>query len=170
MLYTDIVFRVKITARTEWEVAVIRAALLFVRRSSFKRNIRFINGIGVHPYDGYNNELFPTTGVWICQRGTISESSIVYLASLLVHEGYHAEKGKKGDINFNSSQEPAAYALQIKFLRKYGTSNDVKYVTGLRKGKHWLHVLKSKSRREGYLSAGAAIRRYHNRVTKKMNY
>lgn len=75
--------------------------------------------------------------VWVCGIPTVRESSVSYLASLLVHESVHCAKLEQGSWNEKLKDEPEAYHTQMSFLKKYGEKNEYEYVKRLIREKHW---------------------------------
>ncbi len=116
---------------------VAEAVLFLGSDSVWRGKLKNLKKIVIHNKNSYDNELFHRGKIWVCQLGTVRESSVVYLASLIAHEIFHAIQGKRGMDNINSRMEPAAYKAQIRFLSKYGTKQDVQWVSKLLKEKHW---------------------------------
>lgn len=116
---------------------VSEAVLFLASDSAWAGKLKNLKKIIIHGKNSYDNELFHRGRIWVCQLGTVRESSVVYLASLIAHEIYHIIQGKKGMDNINSRMEPAAYNSQIRFLKKYGTRRDVWWVSKLLKERHW---------------------------------
>lgn len=99
--------------------------------------VKLLKGILIHPERNYTNEFFKSFNYWVCQSGTVLEAELSYLASLIVHEAYHADQAKRGVMNIDSRGEPPAYKKQIEFLKKVKDFRGAEYVKKLLKEKHW---------------------------------
>ncbi len=129
---------IEIVGSTLKDLKKVSEAILFLKKDDVWGNkLNNLKKIIIHGKNSYDNELFHRGRIWVCQLGTVRESSVVYLASLIAHEIYHVLQRKKGMDNVNSRMEPAAYGAQIRFLKKYGTKRDVWWVSKLLKEKHW---------------------------------
>jgi hypothetical protein len=129
---------IEITGEAVKDIKKIAEAVLFLESdSTWKKKVRNLKQIIVHSKNSYDNELFYRGAIWVCQRGTVREATIPYLASLIAHEIFHILQDKRGMDNINSRMEPAAYNAQIRFLEKYGTKRDVWWVSKLLKEKYW---------------------------------
>lgn len=129
---------IEIVAKSEKDIQKIISAILCIKQDDVgKKKIRNLKQIAIQQKKSYANDLFFPERIWICQLGTVRESSVAYLASLLVHEIFHILQMKRGLKNDNFKLEPAAYKAQIKFLEKYGTKTEVQHVKKLLKQGHW---------------------------------
>lgn len=124
------------------DIKKVSEAVLFLNKDTiWNKKIKNLKQIVIHSKNSYDNELFYKGRIWVCQLGTVREASVVYLASLIIHEIFHILQEKRGMDNKNSRMEPAAYKAQINFLKKYGTKRDVLWVSKLLKEKHWVEQI-----------------------------
>ncbi len=74
---------------------------------------------------GFTNEFFMPEKVWFANKSVILKNDINWLASLIVHEAYHATQFKNGKYVLPLGQlEPAAIKAQKSFLKKLGESGN----------------------------------------------
>ncbi|MEW6616882.1 MAG: hypothetical protein AB1333_00440 [Patescibacteria group bacterium] len=131
---------IEIGAKNEEEIARIKKALQFVRTrgKKFFIPIQFLKSILVRPKGKYNNLLFPREGVYVCEPGTINESSKSYLGSLFVHEGTHMKQYIWKRKYKGNGAEQEAYMTQRKFLKIHGSKDEVEWLDSMFKDKWWV--------------------------------
>lgn len=115
-------------------------AVLFVKRNrprTFKL-IKSLDAILIYQKRGYENQLFYKERIWVCKTQTVLESSLAYLASLLVHEAEHLRQHDGGKRAFGSRAEGEAYRAQRRFLKSTGTKEEVMWLDSLYKKKWWV--------------------------------
>jgi len=138
--YSKKIYNIEILASTKIEIDIIKKALLFIKThapQSFSR-LKKLQAIIIYPNKDYNNILFPKENIYICQQGTIIESSMPYLASLLIHEAHHLLQYKKDQKHHGQKTEEEAYKAQRRFLKKYGTKAEVDWLDNLFKDEWWI--------------------------------
>jgi len=86
---------------------------------------------------GYDNLYFPEKKIYILQKPTVIESSVEYLASLLVHEYAHFLQYSKKKKFTGDRAEKEAYERQKKFLKKFGSKDEVAWLDHLFKNEPW---------------------------------
>jgi len=93
---------------------------------------------------GSTNEFFMPERIWLANRSVIVKNDVSWLASLLIHEAFHATQFKNGKyVKSLSKLEPLALRVQKKFLQKLGESgNDVDRV---QKNKYWKEMTGDKA-------------------------
>ena len=101
------------------------------------RLVKRMRAILVYPRNGYDNELFRKSRIWVCEMKTIRESSTPYLASLLVHEGWHLAQFSRGVRNVHSRAERTAYKTQAKFLTAIGDKRGARWVGQQLRSRAW---------------------------------
>lgn len=102
----------------------------------------------VYPSDGkYLSFYFPKENVYVCDSRLITESSLPYLASLFLHEARHVwqHRTNKKKIYKNLDLcETDAYKFQRKFLKKFGSKNELDWLDEQYKNKWWKTAKSSK--------------------------
>jgi len=74
---------------------------------------------------GFTNEFFMPEKIWFANKSVILKNDVNWLASLIIHEAYHATQFKKGKYILPLSRlESAAMKIQKNFLRKLGESGN----------------------------------------------
>ncbi len=117
-------------AETIQEIDNIVLALKFIKKQNTDlfNGVKKIKAVIVHSNRGYDTELFPKEKVWLCQSGTILESSVEYMAGLFVHESQHVKQYENGNLKASPELEKEAYLLQRKFLLDVGDKHSVKWL------------------------------------------
>lgn len=69
---------------------------------------------------GYTNEFFMPEKIWFANKSLIKNNNTEWVASLIIHEAFHATQFKKGKyiLPFGDKLERPAIELQEKFLKK----------------------------------------------------
>lgn len=140
--FSNDVYGIEVIAITKKEIEKIRKAIHFIKTRDPKsfNLFRRLKAILVLPEKGYDNQLFLKEKVYICQTGTILESSISYLASLFIHEARHMwQYYKKWKKIYGNKAEKDAYDFQRKFLLKFGEKEEVEWLDKLFKEKWWVY-------------------------------
>lgn len=92
---------------------------------------------------GVTNEFFMPEKIWFTNRSLIEKNDIQWVASLMIHEAFHATQFKNGTyIAPINRLEPPALKVQAKFLKKV---EGIRGVTDIRKVKqdyYWKHMAK----------------------------
>jgi len=147
-------YKITIVARSPKDIKGVCNALSFIEKNnkSLLKKVQKINGVLIRSIHSYDNELILPEKIWVCGTGTVRESSVSYLASLLIHESVHCIKYEQGSLNKNFRDEPVAYRAQIMFLKKYGEKREYLYVTKLLKEKYWKKNFISISKNENIKS------------------
>lgn len=135
------VYGIEVVAATDKEIEKIRKAIGFIKiKDSKSFNLfRRLKAILVFPNKDSDNQLFLKEKVYVCQTGTILESSVSYLASLFVHEARHIwQYNKKWRRHYGNKAEKDAYGSQRKFLLKFGEKEGVEWLDKRFKEKWWI--------------------------------
>lgn len=121
---------IEVVAELQSDFNKVAVAILYLKRkySMYFNLIKKIKGIYIYPKLGYDNEFFPDKKKWVCELKTVRESSIIYLASLLVHEAIHLRQYKHGLIKNTKKTELEAYETQRKFLNKAGDKKSAQWI------------------------------------------
>ncbi len=69
---------------------------------------------------GGTNEFFMPEKIWFANKSVIMKNDLPWLASLIIHEAFHATQFKNGEyiLPFGKELEEPAIALQTRFLKK----------------------------------------------------
>lgn len=135
----------RIVASSKSEVARTARALKLVKRYQGEEFSQADNlaAVLVYPKRDYDNELFVKKKIWICQSGTVQESSPEYLASLLVHEMSHLAQYRQRKKYFGAVAENRAYKAQRKFLTQINDTRSIQWLNRQYKKRWWLYKPKS---------------------------
>jgi len=148
----DYVFRkyngIEIGAKNEGEIMRVKKALQFVRVKEKRlfTSIQNLEAVLVRPKGKYNNLLFPKERVYTCEPGTVNESSRSYLGSLFVHEGVHIKQYIQKRKYKGNDAEQEAYVIQRKFLKMYGTKDEVEWLDLMFTDRWWVKKKTGKSK------------------------
>lgn len=137
---------VLIIAPSRQHVAHIEKALNFIQKrdnKAFKKVHLALTAIFIVPHQGYQNELIFPDRIWFCERSTIAESSLVYLAGLLVHEAHHVDQYKGGRRRWGVKSEQEALTVQVQFLQKLGGTKIIEWLYRQFRGKWWAATTKA---------------------------
>ncbi len=92
--------------------------------TQIKKTIHRLQVIRIKNRKSFNNELFPGKSEWVCDRYVIEKNTIVYLASLILHELVHIDQYDRGVRNIHGRAERKAYKIQAEFLIRHGRQRD----------------------------------------------
>jgi len=140
--FTKNVLGVRLVAVTRREIDALARALLLIRRRDPRlfRKFALLAAVLVSPRRGYENAVYmdddPHT--WVCESGTVLESSPAYLAGLLVHEVTHMAQWKRGVRRHGASTEREAYRAQRRFLANIGAAAEMAWLDAQFKSKWWV--------------------------------
>ena len=146
------VYGIEVVATTDKEIEKIRKAIYFIKTRDLKSFNLFkqLKAVLIFPKKYYDNLLFLKEKVYVCQTGTILESSISYLASLFIHEARHLWQYYKGRHYYGNEAETDAYNVQRKFLVKFEEKGEVAWLDKRFKEKWW--VFKDKKGKKTLIS------------------
>jgi hypothetical protein len=101
-------------------------ALLYLSGQAFlaRSKLPTLKKIIIQKKPGYRNQLFPYKRIWVSESSVINKNSVVYLASLLLHEIHHLMQYDRGVRNIQGRAERGAYHAQYKFLVEQGHRRD----------------------------------------------
>lgn len=102
---------------------------------SICKNIRTIL---IFPGKDYYTEVFTSKKIWMCQPKTVRESSLEYLASLVIHEAWHIVQHARGVKNISSRGERGAYLVQRRFLELAKDKQSLRWLDKAYKEKWWI--------------------------------
>lgn len=88
---------------------------------------------------GGTNEFFMPEKIWFANKSVVTKNDLPWLASLIIHESFHATQFKKGSyiLPFGEQLEKPAIALQERFLKKIEGSQGSDSLHLVCKGKYW---------------------------------
>ncbi len=140
-------------AETVQEIENMVNALNFIKKHNnvLFDDVKKIEAVIVHPNKGYDTEFFPKQKVWICQSGTILESSVEYMAGLFVHESHHIKQYESGNTEASPKLEKEAYLIQRKFLMDIGDEYSAKWLDEQHEKKWWEdRYIEEEAEKEGF--------------------
>jgi hypothetical protein len=123
----------------------IKDALGLIQKTDLKeyRNIfSRLNIIFVTNKNDYTNEFFMPEKIWFANKLLIKNNDINWLASLIIHEAFHATQFKNGKYIFPLGEklEKPAIELQKKFLEKLEGKKVRKETKYLIQKKYWRKI------------------------------
>jgi hypothetical protein len=89
---------------------------------------------------GYTNEFFMPEKIWFANQSIVLKNDIPWLASLLVHEGFHATQFRNGKyiVPVGEKMEKPALKAQYKFLSKFENRKENKNaINQVEREKYW---------------------------------
>jgi hypothetical protein len=126
----------------------IRDALLLIKKTDIKEYKNLFSRlkiIFITNKNGYSNEFFMPEKIWFANKSMVEKNDLNWLASLLIHEAFHATQFKKGKyvLPLHKLEKPALN-LQKEFLLKLGDKTAKKDIKIIAKQKHWIELNKDK--------------------------
>jgi len=127
---------------TKKEIEKILQALLLIKKTDKKEywnaqsrmKIIFISNMS-----GFTNEFFMPEKIWFANKSVIGKNDLPWLASLIIHEGFHATQFKKGKyiLPLGNKIELPALRVQKIFLEKIDGADKKKEIESTFKEKYW---------------------------------
>lgn len=119
----------------------IKDSFLLIKKTDIKEYNNILNNLNVifiTNKNGYTNEFFMPEKIWFTNKSLIKDSDLNWLASLIIHESFHATQFKNGKyiLPLNKLEKPAT-KIQQKFLYKLKDYSAVKDVKTTLKKKYW---------------------------------
>lgn len=140
--YTKKVLGVAIISVTREEIAALENVLWFIRRRDpiRFRKVAQLHAVLVYPRRGYENAIYMDDDpyIWVCESGTVLESSSAYLAGLLIHEAVHLAQWRRGIRRHSAHWEQEAYLAQRRFLKKIGANDEVVWLDQQFRERWWV--------------------------------
>ena len=90
---------------------------------------------------GVTNEFFMPEKIWFANRSLIEKNDMQWVASLMIHEAFHATQFKNGKYIAPINQlESPALKVQAKFLKKVEGIRGVTDIRRVKKDSYWKHM------------------------------
>lgn len=88
---------------------------------------------------GGTNEFFMPEKIWFANKSVITKNDLPWLASLIIHESFHATQFKNNEyvLPFGKELEEPAIALQKRFLKKFERGRSSVSLTSAYEKKYW---------------------------------
>lgn len=124
------------------------AALSLIKKTDSKEYKRLFSRLKVifitNKY-GYANEFFMPEKIWFANKSVILKNDVGWLASLVVHEAFHATQFKNGKyvLPLDKLEKPAL-ELQAKFLVKLEGKKSKKDIEQVSEEKYWNKISEDK--------------------------
>lgn len=119
----------------------VRQALRLIQsidNKEYSRLFSRLKVIFITNKNGYTNEFFMPEKIWFTNKSLIKNNDVSWVASLIIHEAFHATQFKKGKYILPLSQlEKPALRVQDAFLRKIKTEIGKDSVRRAFKEKYW---------------------------------
>ncbi len=120
--------RVLVIAPDTLLIKKLRDACALIRKTDpqeYRRVENRLNMIIVSNLYGYTNEFFMPERIWITNKSLLYKNDVPWLASLIVHEAFHATQFQNGKYILPLARlEPPALKAQEKFLKKVGHTDE----------------------------------------------
>lgn len=127
-------------------IAKLKNALDFIRNTDmreYKKLFSRLRVIFITRRKGITNEFFMPEKIWFANRSLIEKNDIQWVASLMIHEAFHATQFKNGTyIAPINRLEPPALKVQAKFLKKVEGIRGVTDIRKVKKDSYWKHMAK----------------------------
>ena len=119
----------------------IESSFLLIKNTDRKKYDNVFNNLNtvfITNKNGYTNEFFMPEKIWFTNKSLIKNSDLNWLASLIIHESFHATQFKNGEYILPLEKlEKPAIKIQQNFLSKLGDYNAVKDVKITLKKEYW---------------------------------
>lgn len=119
----------------------IRLAFILVKKVDLKEYNKIFSRlkiIFITNKNGYTNEFFMPEKIWFVNKSVINKNDLNWLASLIIHEAFHATQFKNGKYILPLYKlEKPALDLQKKFLKKLEKEKGVKDIKKVSNQKYW---------------------------------
>lgn len=127
----------------------IKNALLLIERADEKEYRRLFGRlriIFITNKIGHTNEFFMPEKLWFANKSLIVKNTTEWIASLIVHEAFHATQFKKGRYIMPLAKlEEPALKKQAQFLKKLGRTDLVWDLKTAAKHKYWRKMQNDKT-------------------------
>ena len=120
-------------------------ALLLIKNVDSKEYIKIfsrLNIVFITNKNGFSNEFFMPEKIWFVNKSVIKNNDLKWLASLIIHEAFHATQFKNGKyvLPFGEKLERPAIDLQEKFLKRIKDLSSKKQLESEFKRKYWKEI------------------------------
>ena len=131
----------KIIAPEKSLLKKIKGSLSLIKKTDTKEYNNIFNNLNIifiTNKSGYTNEFFMPEKIWFTNKSLIKNNDLNWLASLIIHESFHATQFKNGKyiLPLNKLEKPAT-KIQQRFLFKLGDYNAKKDIKTTIKEKYW---------------------------------
>lgn len=131
-----------IIAPEEASLCKVRDALRLIKKidpSVYEKIFGRLNMIFVTNKAGGTNEFFMPEKIWFANKSVVMKNDLPWLASLIIHESFHATQFKNGKyvLAFGEQLEKPAIALQKRFLKKFEEGGGSASLQSAYTGKYW---------------------------------
>jgi len=126
----------------------IKDSFLLVKNTDTKEYNNIFNNLNiifVTNKNGYANEFFMPEKIWFINKSLVKNNNLNWLASLIIHESFHATQFKNGKyiLSLDKLEKPAT-KIQQKFLYKLKDYSAVKDVKTTLKKEYWKEMNEDK--------------------------
>ena len=126
----------------------IRQALLLIQktdRREYEKLFNCLKIIFITNRAGYTNEFFMPEKIWFANKFVILKNDIPWIASLILHEAFHATQFKKRRyVRTLAELEPPALNVQKRFLKKTEGQHGVGDVDAVAQKRYWAPMNRDK--------------------------
>lgn len=145
----EIIRNLEIIAPERPLIKKIRLSLDLIRKvnaKEYKNLFKRIRIVFVTNRYGYTNEFFMPEKIWFANKSVIRSNNVGWLASLILHEAFHATQFKNGRyIAPLSKLEKPALMIQKQFLQKIKDPNASADMKKVVKQRYWKQMNQDKN-------------------------
>jgi hypothetical protein len=141
---------VRIIAPEKILLEKVQAAFRLIKKIDSKEYQKLFSRLSVvfitNKYGG-TNEFFMPEKIWFANKSVVTKNDTVWLASLILHEAFHATQFKNGSyvLPFGPQLEKPALELQDRFLKKAGDLDHGRGTAAVYRKKYWEEMGKDKT-------------------------
>lgn len=137
---------VTVIGPTKRTIAKVRQALHLIRRID-PREYRNVNArmktVFITHRTGFTNEFFMPERVWFANISIIEKNDVSWIASLIVHEAFHATQFKRGRYILPlTALEAPALRIQERFLKRAGDQAGPRATREAKRQRYWAPMRK----------------------------
>ncbi|MEK7636477.1 MAG: hypothetical protein AAB362_02215 [Patescibacteria group bacterium] len=114
-----------------------------VDKKEYKKLFLRLRVIFITRRHGITNEFFMPEKIWFANRSLIEKNDVSWIASLIIHEAFHATQFKRGKYIVPLDKlEPPALKVQAIFLKKIEGTSGITAIESVKKNKYWKKMAK----------------------------
>jgi len=150
--FRSAVFGIDVVAQDKKDIDKIKKALLLIKKIDPRLFSKVLQLKAILIYPGRNEygAVYEKERIYIDQPKAIKESTLIYLASSIVHEAWHIDQYKRKIREYGIKTEKGAYLVQKRFLLKAGAKADAEWLDKMYKQQWWKPEPTKTKKKAGY--------------------